>query len=514
MSQSVYLSNTTFPAGNHTIMMEWAYEMPLLLQPLLISGGFIDNDILYYDARPGIENIKRFYNFLDATKLIIHNKPHFIASKNKLFKYLDGLEHPYFSVDARQVFNMEEIPPAQQAAVWQADIAYNNAIITSAIDNNDISLLSYNKLKHVSMAFQSFSELLNYVDYHYGWGPIYQAPPREEAPSITQKNGKWGLLAADGTLLIDFKYEKIEHLYDDVFILKKDGSYSLAEDGEQFDLIIHKAIPPGFAWAFKGSEIYLIDQYGISRANKSLVQQEANNDIYAEEVREKLLAYANTPDGDMITDAYTPVEELYNIGVDAYNRHDYTSAIHYYTLAAQKGYAYAMNNLAYIYYMVDGYIDNEQAFYWYDQGAAAGNTNAINGLSLCYQHGIGTQPDIEKAIDLLYLAAKDGMASAHNNLGLLLYENDPEQALYHYHQAAALGEPDYDWLGFLYKEKGDIARAIEYFNTAIDNGYDDSHIELARIYLFEEGFIDNALAKEHIAAAEKAGLEIPDDLHS
>lgn len=654
MSHNLYLSNISFPSGidrNDIVIVKCEYEMPLLLQPLLISGGFIENDILYYDTKSGIENLKRFYNFLDTTQSLISNRSIFTACKNKLFKYLDGLQYAYFSMNARDVFNMEDIPHDKQAAIWLADIAYNNAMITSAMENNDVSLLAYTKFKHVSMAFHSFAELLNYVDYHYGWGHIYEEPAKEEIYNenglwglksakgeillrpqfdefyefgeqdiavvmkaqkygyvhrsgeiivlpewddtydfdsadlaivqrngllglvnvsgevvvepiyetlnkvghsghyIAQKNGKWGVLANNATVIINFKYEKIELLYNDVFILQKDSLYSLTENGEQFDLIVRKAPHQGVAWAIKGQDVYLIDKYGISRANKGLVQQDAESENYSfyydEIVRNRLLAYAKTPDEETVTDVYTPVEELYNIGVDAYNREDYLSAIYHYSLAAEKGYGYAMNNLAHIYYMVDGYVDEDNAFYWYEKGAAAGNTNALYGLSQCYQYGIGTIPDIDKAIDLLLQAAADGMAAAHNNLGYLLYDTDPELALYHYHQAEELGEPDNIGLGNLYEENGDfetalryyrkdesemgafhlgnlylrgsgvvkdVKSAIEYFITATDGGYDSGHIELARIYLFEEGFIDNDKAKAHIAAAEKAGLEIPDEL--
>ncbi len=632
-------------------MMEWGYEMPLLLQPLLVNGGFIKNDILYYEARPGIANLKRFYNFLETIPALINHKSSFTTSKNQLFNYLDSLNHAFFSMDARSVFDMEAIPHDKQAATWLADIAFNNAMITKAIDQNDISLLSYNQLKHVSMAFQTFPELLNYPDYQYGWGHICETPEQEEIypenglwglksakgeillpaqfdefyafseqgiavvmkagkygyvhrsgkilvtpewdeaydfdPSnlaivqrsgllglinvsgevvaepiyenlhkagytgqyIAQKNGSWGIIAADTQVRVDFKYDKIELLDENVFMLQQDGMYSLTEDGDQFDLIVRKAPPQGFAWAFKGLEVYLIDKYGISRANKALVQQDAESDGYSfyydKAVRARLLAYANSPDAATTADAYTPVEELYNIGVDAYNRQDYPSAIHHYTLAAEKGYGYAMNNLAHIYYMVDGYVDNDKAFYWYGKGAAARNTNALNGLSLCYQYGIGTLPDIDKAIDLLLQAAEDGMAAAHNNLGYLLSDTDREQALYHYLQAAALGEADYEGLGYLYEEMGDYEKAFRYyqqdqteigafklgvfhknglgttkdlkaaighFQKAIAGGYDEGHIELARIYLQEDGFIDKKLAQAHMAAAEEAGLDIPEAL--
>ncbi|QHS59128.1 SEL1-like repeat protein [Chitinophaga agri] len=651
MSPKVYLNNTHATSGtdlNDIMMMEWEYEMPLLLQPLLISGAFIKNGILYYDAKPGIENLKRFYHFLDATKSVISDKNAFTVYKEKLFSYLDNLEHPYFALNAREVFDTDKLPQDEQAVIWQADIAFNNAVINAAVDKHDISALSYPVLKHVSMAFNSFTELLNYPDYQYGWRYICQVVKREEIycenglwglkgpageilihpqfdefyafsawdvavvrkgqqygyvhrsgdiivpaewdeaydfdhaplaivqrnellglihisgkvvaepvyenirsvrhdnPYIAQRNGRWGMLGEDGQVVIDFRYDRIELLHDNVIMLQQEGGYYLAADGERFDLIIRKAPHQGFAWAFKGNAVYLIDKYGISRANRDLVKQDAESDssgyYYDEAVRNRLLTYAALPEEEIVTDAYTPVEELYNIGVDAYNRQDYQSAIDHYTLAAERGYGYAMNNLAHIHYMIDGYVDPDKAFYWYEKGAAAGNTNAINGLSLCYQNGIGTAPDIDKAIELLLLAADDGLAVAHNNLGYLLYDTNPELALFHYLRAEELGEPDYSWLGHLYEENGDLATAlryyqkdetatgafnqgifylkglgiakdvnaaVRYFKRATEGGYDMGHIELARIYLFEDGFINSELAKAHIAAAERAGIEIP-----
>jgi len=649
--------------------MEWGYEMPLLLQPLLIDGAFISgnnyndhtdsNAGLYYNAQPGIENLKRFYNFLEEQESVITDKAAFSAAKNNLFKYLDSLQHTYFNLDMWDVFNMEETPHEDQAAIWQADIAYNNEVITRAMDNNDISLLSYKELKNVSLAFQTFADLLNYAGYHYGWAHIYEEIPTveiyqedelwglkgpdgdvllspqfdefyefsiqdlavvmkdgkygyvhtsgkiviplewddaydfeysylavvkkndlfglvnlegrvvvspeyedidnfgNEGHFIMQKNGKWGMLDNDGRILFQAEYEKIMPLHENVFIMQKNNLWVIADSPEHilsddlFDLVVSKEPHQGFAYAFKGKDVYLVDKYGLSRANKDLVQQDAGSEYYHyyydDTVRNRLLAYAASPDEDTVIDAYTPVEELYNIGVDAHNSQDYQSAIHYYTLAAEKGYGYAMNNLAHTYYMVDDYIDHDKAFYWYEKGAAAGNTNAMNGLSLCYQNGIGTIPDREKAISLLEQAANDGLAAAHNNLGFLYFDNDPDLALYHYQQAEELGEPDYGGLGYMYEGKEDFEKAIAYYrkdeteigaynlgnlyrkglgvmkdikaaigyyNAAVEGGYDAAHIELAWIYLFEEGFTDARQAAKHITAAEGAGLDIPDDIIS
>jgi TPR repeat protein len=567
MSHRVYLYNITTPSAagdTDKLMMEWGYEMPLLLQPLLIDGAFIsgnsyndhteNNAGLYYSAAPGKENLKRFYNFLEQQTGLITNMNAFTEVKNNLFRYLDTLDQPYFNLDIWDVFNMEETPHEEQAATWLADIKYNNEIISQAMDNNDISLLLYKKLKNVTLAFNTFSELLNYEAYDYGWAAIYKEIPQ---PEIYQENDLWGLKDSTGQILLPPRFDEFYEFTDqDLALVMKDGKYgyvdtsgklvvpliwddaydfdesgvAIVKQQDQFGLVdtagkvivspeydemSRKAPGQGFAYAFKGDKVYLADKYGLSRANKELVKQDAESEYwhyyYNEDIRARLLAYAESPsDDDAVIDAYTPVEELYNIGVDAYNKHDYQSAIHYYTLAAEKGYGYAMNNLAHIYYMVDGYIDPEKAFYWYEQGAAADNTNAINGLSLCYQNGIGTTPDMDKAIDLLHRAAADGLATAHNNLGYLYYEdNDPERSLYHYQQAEAMGEPDNSWLGALYQINGDTSTAITYLQKAITEGYDQAHIELARIYLQQE---NKELAAKHVKAAEAAGIEIPGDL--
>lgn len=375
----------------------------------------------------------------------------------------------------------------------------------------------------------------------------------EQGVAVVMKGGKYGYVHRSGEIIVPVEWDEAYDLdYAGLAIVQRDGLYGLIDHSGRvvadaiFDMVVRKAPPQGFAWGFKDKEVYLVDQYGISRANKELVQQDVDSAGYNEVVRDRLLAYVSAPEEGPVTDAYTPVEELYNIGVDAYNRQDYAAAVYHYTLAAEKGYAYAMNNLAHVYYMIDGYTDDDKAFYWYQQGAAAGNTNAVNGLSLCYQYGIGTAPDMDKAIDLLLQAAGDGLAVAHNNLGFLLNETDAERALYHYQQAEQLGEPDYGWLGYLHEEKGeydkawqyyqqdtseigafnqgnllrrglgttkDISAAVRCFKIAIEGGYDRGHVELARIYLTEEGFTDKELARQHMEAAERAGVELPGDLN-
>ncbi|WP_235827959.1 tetratricopeptide repeat protein [Brevibacillus migulae] len=254
-------------------------------------------------------------------------------------------------------------------------------------------------------------------------------------------------------------------------------------------------------------------------------------------------------------DEYTAVHTLYNLSMAAYDSGDYEKSIYYDTIAAKKGYAPSMNNLAHIYYSVEGHIDEDLAFYWYEKGAAAGDSYAMNGLGACYKYGIGTMPHAEKALHWLGKAADYGLALAHKNLGAIYYEGqlvpqDIDKALWHYQQGEILGEPDHSWLGYLHDLKGnhemavhyyqldyengsdvgaynlgicysqgigvskDLSSAITYFHAALERAYPHAHLELARIYVSEEDFADESLAKHHISEAEKAGLEIPQELLS
>ncbi|WP_010497306.1 SEL1-like repeat protein [Paenibacillus elgii] len=385
---------------------------------------------------------------------------------------------------------------------------------------------------------------------------------------LAQKDGQKGVFDGhpdDPSWLFPLDdYEDIVWLYEGAFALKRNGLWSIAYSPEkrlsdyEFDLVARKAPVNGFAYAFKGPQVYTAGYYGMSRADKAEVLEDASDKYYDyyfdADVRKRLLAYAktNSPDSGGV-DEYTSVEVLYSLGVLANDSGDYDKAIEYDTLAAEKGYAPSMNNLGQMYYAEDGYIDNDKAFYWYEKGAAAGNLYAMNGLGCCYQHGIGTDPDADKALYWFGEAAEQGLGLAHNNLGSVYFEGELvpqnlDKALWHYEQGEALGSPNFGWLGYLYDYQGnyekalhyylrdyeggsnvgaynlgilysqglgaakDPAVAITYFNVALERDYPHAHIELARIYRNEQEFVDESLVKYHLEQAGKAGLDIPDDL--
>lgn len=837
MSHRTYLYNINTPSvaeNADKMMMEWGYEMPLMLQPLLVAGGFISgnnynnhvefNDSgLYYDSKPGIENLKRFYKFLEDQPGLIVNTEKFKDARDKLFNYLDKLTGNYFHLDIWDVLNMDDTPHAEQAGMWLANIAYNNQAITAAMDAGDISLLNYKNLKDVSPAFHSFPELLNYEDYDYGWSCIWVSAEEQLSYEIFEENKLWGLKSKDGHVLlnpqfdefyafgphnlavvsqnnkygyvdtagriaiplfwddaydfeysgvavvtsqeksglintkggqitplvydelevvgdgsafnakkeafwglidtsgqvvIDFEhqdvidagygfyhtkvsgqknqkiyneffkylgefpidsienldkglllikphkglnssllykkdgtlldsgfekinrqtnfkdilvirkdkkhgiisrknesyilpcqydaildiratvndeisdialvhqgdkkgiydgnpdkpswliplddYQQILWLHETVFTLQKNQMWSIANAANhdigdfEFDLVVQKPNEDGFAYAFKADKVYSVSEAAITLTSKSVALEHASEDYayyFEHETRKRLLAYGKGIDrnDERIADELVPAYTLCVQATEAYEAKDYAKSIYYDTIAAEKGYTLSMNNLAHLYYNIEGFIDDDKAFYWYHKSATGGNENAMNGLGMCYKYGIGTPVDIDQALFWLNQAAEEQLAIANNNLGDLYSEDlllpsDHDKALQYYQAAADLGEPRNNWLGYLYDLKGDYEKALHYyqlgaeegidvsaynlgifylnglgtsknvikaidsFKLALNCGYQQAHIELALIYQNETGFKDKQKVQQHIDAAKAAGLEIPEGL--
>jgi TPR repeat protein len=242
---------------------------------------------------------------------------------------------------------------------------------------------------------------------------------------------------------------------------------------------------------------------------------------------------------------------LYQKGFDALERKDYEEALRYYQSAAAKGSADAMNDLGYFYEVAEGYIDEKASFEWYTRGVEAGSPHAANGLGNCYQHGLGTTADVAKAIELYEQSAEKQVPYAHYNLGLLYYdglhmEKDNEKALKHFVYASRHGIECHNYVGVLleptgeyksafnaYKEglkyndadcafnmarlyeqglgcKADPRKSLSYYMKAVEWGAIDAHLQLRRLYLFNELVRDEVKAMEHEQLARDAGIEIPE----
>lgn len=294
MSHRVYLYNVSEPAqakNSDTMMMEWGYEMPLLLQPLLIDGGFIagnsynnhtepDNAGLYYNARAGIENLKAFYTFLEKQEQLIGDYEAFVEAKNNMLGYLEQLEQPYFHLDAWDVFNMDDVPHAEQAESWLAHIAHNNARIKQAMDQNDLSLLRYADLLDVSPGFKSFAELFNYKDYEYGWKHIWQSSEEDSDVEIFEENGLWGLKDKDGNVLLSPQFDEFyEFGPESLAVVTKDGKYGYVNKSGSISIPLVWDDAYDFEYGFTSAIIKRNDQFGLIDSKGKTVADTGYEDL-------------------------------------------------------------------------------------------------------------------------------------------------------------------------------------------------------------------------------------------
>jgi serine/threonine protein kinase len=140
-------------------------------------------------------------------------------------------------------------------------------------------------------------------------------------------------------------------------------------------------------------------------------------------------------------------------------------------------------------------INNDKAFLLAKKSADQENDKGVNALGNCYEVGVGTQKDINKAIECYTKATKVGNAKAYVNLGDIYYEG------------AEGIERDYN-------------KAIEYYSSAINNANDQIEKDLSgkpennigRIY-YDGGYgvnIDYEKARDYfLKAIEKNSPEAP-----
>jgi tetratricopeptide (TPR) repeat protein len=88
------------------------------------------------------------------------------------------------------------------------------------------------------------------------------------------------------------------------------------------------------------------------------------------------------------------------------------------------------------------------AFYWLDDAAAQGDTNAKTGLGMMYEKGLGVTADASTAVRYYREAANQGQAVAANALGLMYEQGrgglpkDQDAAMKWYREAAQHGSPE------------------------------------------------------------------------
>ena len=139
-------------------------------------------------------------------------------------------------------------------------------------------------------------------------------------------------------------------------------------------------------------------------------------------------------------------------GEKLYSDKKYEQAIYWWQKAADAGNSAAQKNLAFCYLKGDGVEKNvEKAVYWWQKAADAGNSAAQFNLAICYLKGDGVEKDVEKAVYWWQKAADAGDSTAQYRLAFCYLkgegiEKDVEKAVYWWQKAADTGDSDAEYM--------------------------------------------------------------------
>lgn len=158
----------------------------------------------------------------------------------------------------------------------------------------------------------------------------------------------------------------------------------------------------------------------------------------------------------------------------------------------------------------------QEGFKWYKESAMQGNKYGLFGVGMCYDMGLGTEKDYEKASDFYAKAASKGMHRANALLGRLYerggygLEKDQRLAFDYFKKSADKGDA-YGMLrlGMCYKEgnavKADSSKAFVWFLKSAKKENDFAQYFTGMAYLKGEGTDKNPQAAYNwLKKAEKA----------
>ncbi|MVT12068.1 SEL1-like repeat protein [Chitinophaga tropicalis] len=278
------------------LMMEWGYELPLLLQPLFSGETFIHTPVyngteggLYTPAEQGIKALRALYDFIEKHhKVLVDDLTAFQRAKTKLYTFLENQAiHPLFHLDAWDVFNISddgtEGNHTDQAKELIEEIRNNNAVISAAILADNPSMLdSCPEFKQRGSSFRSFRELLNYDGYGYGWKIISSVLADGDSDFTTYKQDSlYGLKDISGAVITPPVYKKIYPFpyTSDLAIVIKEGKYGfINREGEEvIPCIFDEAWDFTYAWA----EVKHNGHFGIIDTTGEFILPAVYEDGYA-----------------------------------------------------------------------------------------------------------------------------------------------------------------------------------------------------------------------------------------
>lgn len=175
-------------------------------------------------------------------------------------------------------------------------------------------------------------------------------------------------------------------------------------------------------------------------------------------------------------------------------------------LRAEKGDAYAQNNLGGIYYTGDRIEqDYGEAFKWFRKAAQQKYPPAQRNLGMLYEEGLGVRQDFEKAFKWYQKAAEQGLTQAQYNLGEMYtwglgVEQNYTEAFKWYREAADKDHPNAQFnLGEMYAVGSGVKQnyvwAYTWYAISAAGGIYDGKANLI--------VIENEMSKEQIGEAKR-----------
>lgn len=186
MSDRLYLYNKTEIASHEDEcqpLMEWAYEFPLMLHPLVSSKprieensyNFDDSELgLYAEAAGGIAALRSLYDFIDRhANRLVDDLAAFQKARSKIFQLLDGrAKYPWFHLDACSIFQDLESDRDAASRHFFTQIQRNNACIQTAMEQDNPELLDLCPELAGESWQGSFRTMFNDEWFDYGWSVI------------------------------------------------------------------------------------------------------------------------------------------------------------------------------------------------------------------------------------------------------------------------------------------------------------------------------------------------------
>ena len=204
-------------------------------------------------------------------------------------------------------------------------------------------------------------------------------------------------------------------------------------------------------------------------------------------------------------------EQLYQKGLEAENRQDYSTALEYYRKVADAGNPDGFFKLGWFYgHGYDVGKDYSESYQYYRKAADMGDKWALNNIGVYHENGWGVPKSLMEAVNWYKKAADAGNVTSMRNIGNLYngfgnddgLQKDPKIACEWYKKAAELGDTDsmYQLGRIWYWNKGNWDNE-EYYNKkkplgkdwlmrAVNNGSTDAMrvfaMDAARWHRYEE----------------------------